>query len=172
LEGMGDSVDVVPIGAYYGKGKRTGNYGAYLAAVYNEEDDEYQSVCKIGTGFSDEMLKSLPEGLADAVVENKPSNVVTADVPGIRPDVWFEPSQVWEIKAADLSTSSTHKGALGRTGGGPDRGIGLRFPRFERLRPDKKITQATSSQQILEMYMNQDTVKGQAGNDDYDDDEL
>ena len=87
--------------------------------------------------------------------------------------------QVWEVKAADLSTSSTHKGALGRTGGGADRGIGLRFPRFERLRPDKKVTQATSSQQILDMYLNQDSVKGQsttgggAGSNEWDDyDEL
>jgi len=61
------------------------------------------------------------------------------------------------VKAADLSKSSTHKGALGKTGDS-GRGIGLRFPRFERMRPDKKPEHATSSDQILEMYYAQDSI--------------
>ncbi|GMI19873.1 hypothetical protein TrRE_jg9856 [Triparma retinervis] len=169
LEGMGDSVDLVPLGAYFGKGKRTGFYGAYLLGCYNEESDEFQSVCKCGTGFSDEALQSLMKGLEDAVSESKPKGYVVSDT--LEPDVWFSPSQVWEVKAADLSLSSTHKGALGKAGN-PERGIGLRFPRFERLRPDKKCEQATNAEQILDMYYNQDSVKGQGGDDGDDDDDL
>jgi DNA ligase-1 len=72
-------------------------------------------------------------------------------------DVWFDAVQVWEVKAADLSKSSTHKGALGKTGES-GRGIGLRFPRFERVRNDKKPEEATTSDQILEMYYAQDSI--------------
>ncbi|GMH47838.1 hypothetical protein TrVE_jg8962 [Triparma verrucosa] len=167
LEGMGDSVDLVPLGAYFGQGKRTGTYGAYLLGCYDTESEELQSVCKCGTGFSDENLKLLMEGLEDAIEETKPKGYVVAST--LEPDVWFKPCQVWEVKAADLSTSSTHKGALGKVAEG--RGIGLRFPRFERLRPDKKVEQATSSEQILDMYYNQDSVKDFIQNEGGDDDD-
>lgn len=164
---MGDSVDLVPLGAYFGQGKRTGTYGAYLLGCYDTESEELQSVCKCGTGFSDENLQSLMEGLEDAIEETKPKGYVVAST--LEPDVWFKPSQVWEVKAADLSTSSTHKGALDKVAEG--RGIGLRFPRFERLRPDKKVEQATSSEQILDMYYNQDSVKDFIQNEGGDEDD-
>jgi len=168
LEGLGDSLDLVPLGAYYGRGKRTGVYGAYLLACYDPDSEEYQSVCKIGTGFSDDMLKTLTESFKDVLSEKKtkPKGYVSSDM--LDCDVWFsEPNQVWEVKAADLSKSSTHKGALGRLGEA-GRGIGLRFPRFERIRDDKKPHQATASDQILEMYYQQDSVVDNTGNDEED----
>ena len=155
LEGLGDSVDLVPIGAFHGRGKRTGVYGAYLLAVYDPETEEFQSVCKIGTGFSDEDLKTLSKGLNNHIIEEKSSQYNVSDT--LVCDVWFDSVQVWEVKAADLSKSSTHKGAVGKTGEA-GRGIGLRFPRFERVRPDKKCEQATTSEQILDMYYAQDSV--------------
>jgi DNA ligase 1 len=166
LEGLGDSFDLVPIGAYYGRGKRTGVYGAYLLACYDEDSEEYQSVCKIGTGFSDEDLQSLSASLNQhKLVGGKASNYVVTDA--LKCDVWFDAVQVWEVKAADLSKSSAHRGAFGKLEEG--RGIGLRFPRFERIRQDKTPEQATNSDQILDLYYNQDTVKGQANNDSDDD---
>jgi len=69
LQGMTDSCDLVPIGAYFGKGKRTGVYGAFLLACYNEQDEEYQSICKIGTGFSDTALHELADSLNPRRIE-------------------------------------------------------------------------------------------------------
>ncbi len=166
LEGMGDSVDLVPIGAYHGRGKRTGVFGAYLLACYDVDTEEYQSVCKIGTGFSDEDLKSLSQGLLGKTIKEKSTQYNVS--PSLECDVWFDACQVWEVKAADLSKSSTHKGAIDKTGES-GRGIGLRFPRFERLRDDKRPDQATTSDQILDMYYAQDSiVDGANGNADDD----
>jgi DNA ligase-1 len=167
LDGLGDSFDLVPLGGYYGRGKRTGTFGAYLLACYDPETEEFQSVCKIGTGFSDEDLKNLSESFKEHSIEQKAPNYKLSD--SLACDVWFDAVQVWEVKAADLSKSSTHKGAIGRTGEA-GRGIGLRFPRFERVREDKKPELATSSEQILEMYYNQDSVVNE-GRDAMDDDE-
>lgn len=167
LEGLGDSVDLVPLGAYDGRGKRTGYYGAYLLACFDLDTEEFQSVCKIGTGFSDEDLKSLHESFQEHIIPKKHAQLNSSDT--LDCDVWFNPVQVWEVKAADLSKSSTHKGAIGKLGEA-GRGVGLRFPRFERRRPDKKPDQATSSEQILEMYYNQDSVINE-GRDENDDDD-
>eukprot|EP00814_Leptocylindrus_danicus_P006390 CAMPEP_0116016860 /NCGR_PEP_ID=MMETSP0321-20121206/7720_1 /TAXON_ID=163516 /ORGANISM="Leptocylindrus danicus var. danicus, Strain B650" /LENGTH=883 /DNA_ID=CAMNT_0003486975 /DNA_START=75 /DNA_END=2726 /DNA_ORIENTATION=- len=167
LEGLGDSVDLVPLGAYFGKGKRTGVYGAYLLACYNVDTEDYESVCKIGTGFSDEDLKTLAASLNKHKIDNKSSQYIVSDQ--LECDVWFDAVQVWEVKAADLSKSSAHKGAIDQTGEA-GRGIGLRFPRFERVRDDKKVEEATSSEQILEMYYAQDSVNGFNGGYNNNDD--
>lgn len=175
LDGLGDSIDLVPVGAYYGRGKRTGVYGAYLLACYDPDTEEYQSVCKIGTGFSDEDLQTLSEHLNKYKIPNKTNQYNIADQ--LDCDVWFDTVQVWEIKAADLSKSSLHRGAINKTGEN-GRGIGLRFPRFERIRNDKKPDEATTSDQILEMYYEQDNIlesnpnnnDNNDGDDDNDDD--
>ncbi|CAM9507581.1 unnamed protein product, partial [Sphacelaria rigidula] len=139
--GVGDSLDLVPIAAYLGKGKRTGKYGAYLLACYDQELDQYQSVCKIGTGFKDEELLKFWTELKEHTVETRPNYYNVAD--SLAPDVWLQPKKVWEVKCADLSKSPVHRAAIGKDG----RGISIRFPRLLRERDDKDPEQATSSDQ-------------------------
>jgi DNA ligase 1 len=165
LDGLSDSFDLVVIGAWRGKGKRTGVYGAYLLACYDPDNDEYQSVCKVGTGFSEEMLAQLTAAFDEkgCAVADKPSNVMAGE--SLDPDSWFAPeeSEVWEVMAADLSVSPVHMGAVGKAD--KSKGIALRFPRFLRRRaPDDKGPEAaTTSTQIYEMYRNQATVNNQGG---------
>ncbi|XP_052755638.1 DNA ligase 1 [Galleria mellonella] len=158
LEGCGDSLDVVVIGGYHGKGKRAGVFGGFLLACYDPDTEEYQSLCKIGTGFSDDDLHKLSTALKEHVID-APRNYYRFDA-AHRPDVWLAAACVWEVRCADLSLSPAHRAARGRLH--PDKGLSLRFPRFIRERDDKTPEQATSAQQIVEMYLSQDQVKNQA----------
>jgi len=168
LQGMTDSCDLVPIGAYHGKGKRTGVFGAYLLACYNEEEEEYQSVCKIGTGFSDAALAELTDALRPKMIDAPPKYYRTPDwADNSMPDVWFEPAQVWEVLAADLSISPVHQAAVGLVDAA--KGIALRFPRFLRVRDDKGPEDATNATQIAQMYNDQACTKGAAELEDEDD---
>lgn len=49
-----------------------GKYGAYLLACYDPDREEYQSVCKIGTGFTDEVLLSFWTELKEYTMDKRP----------------------------------------------------------------------------------------------------
>jgi DNA ligase-1 len=113
LAGVGDSLDLVVVGGYYGKGKRTNVYGAFLLACYDVDSEEYQTICKIGTGFSEEALASHYAALQPLETEKARGDV---KVGGAKPDVWFEPKVVWEVLTADLSLSPVYTAAQGLVG--------------------------------------------------------
>ena len=151
VEGIGDSVDLVPIGGYRGKGKRSGVYGAFLLAVFDQSNGEFQSVCKIGTGFSDEDLQQHWAFYKDHIIAHKRMDYDVHE--SLIPDDWFDAVQVWEVAAADLSISPIHSACC--TAREDGKGIGLRFPRFLRIRDDKNAEDATSAEQIMQMYEDQ-----------------
>ncbi|XP_052388293.1 DNA ligase 1 [Carassius gibelio] len=165
LEGVGDTVDLCVIGAYLGKGKRAGNYGGFLLACYDEENEEFQSVCKIGTGFKDEDLEQHYNFLKEHILL-KPRPYYRVDQ-SAEPDVWLEAVQVWEVKCADLSLSPVYKAAMGLVD--PEKGISLRFPRYLRIRDDKKPEDATTGSQIADLYKKQQQIQNQGEKQDLED---
>ncbi|GAM83588.1 hypothetical protein ANO11243_015760 [Dothideomycetidae sp. 11243] len=170
LSGAGDSLDLVVLGAYYGKGKRTSWFGAFLLACYNPETQRYETVCNIGTGFSEEMLSHLHETLSPIIIERPKPFYSHSQGNKDQPDVWFEPQFVWEVKTADLTLSPRYRAAAEQVSdpSGQGRGVSLRFPRFIREREDKKPDDATTAKQVGTMYREQQVVSGQkkAGVDD------
>ena len=147
---MTDTVDLVVVGAFHGRGKRAGTYGALLLAAYNKETDTFETVTKLGTGFTDEDLKKLPELLRTHEVPRKHSRVQST----LEADVWFEPKVVLEVLGAEITLSPIHVCALDSIRKGS--GLAIRFPRFTgNYRTDKAAEDATTTAEVVEMYHNQ-----------------
>ncbi len=147
---MTDTVDLVVVGAFHGRGKRAGTYGALLLAAYNRETDTFETVTKLGTGFTDDDLKKLPKVLRTHVVPHKSSRVQST----LTADVWFEPEVVLEVLGAEITLSPIHVCALDSIRKGS--GLAIRFPRFTgKYRTDKTAEDATTSTEVVEMYREQ-----------------
>jgi len=147
---MTDTVDLVVVGAFHGRGKRAGTYGALLLAAYNSESDTFETVTKCGTGFTDQDLAKLPETMHKHVTEHGHPRVNST----IEADVWFEPKIVIEILGAEITLSPIHVCAMDKIRKGS--GLAIRFPRFTgNYRLDKAAEDATTSDEIVEMYRNQ-----------------
>ena len=148
--GLSDSIDGVVVGAFQGRGRRAGHYGAFLLAVYDRGHDRFESFCKVGTGFDDAALEAMPRRLAKFETHERPSSVET----GLTPDRWMRPGLVLEVRGAELTLSPIHRAALGAVR--PSAGLALRFPRFTgRVRDDKDPTEATTATELLKMYRSQ-----------------
>ncbi|MHA1147354.1 MAG: ATP-dependent DNA ligase [Promethearchaeota archaeon] len=143
LEGgkLMDSIDVVIIGANYGKGRRTGVYGTYIVAVYDPELDKYIAFTRVATGLTDEILESLTRELKHYKLEKQDPRIVCED----EPDVWFKPEMVIEIIGDEITISDKFSTL----------GYSMRFPVFERFRVEKSPKDITTVTEIKNLYQNQ-----------------
>ena len=134
---LSDTFDLVVVGAFFGRGRRSGTYGALLCAVYDDKNDEFLTFCKLGTGMNDEMLAELPTKLEKHKISKKAARLRVEKL--MEPDVWFEPAIVVEVSGAEITKSPSHTA-----------GVALRFPRFLRYR-EKKAEQATTVKEVKGM---------------------
>lgn len=147
---MTDTVDLVVVGAFHGRGKRAGAYGALLLAAYNSQNDTFETVTKCGTGFTDEDLAKLPKMMQKYIINHKSPRVNST----LEADVWFEPVTVIEILGAEITLSPIHTCAMNAIRKGS--GLAIRFPRFTgNYRLDKSAEDATATEEIVEMYRKQ-----------------
>jgi len=145
---LSDTVDLVVIGAFAGRGRRAGVYGAVLLAAYDADADMFRAVTKCGAGFSDADLASLPARLAPLQSPHQPARVDARQ----EPDVWFEPGLVLEILSAELTLSPNYPAAWGQIK--EDAGLAMRFPRFTgRWRDDKAPEDATTTRELVELFL-------------------
>ena len=141
VKGLRDTFDLIVVGAYPGRGRRAGTYGALLCAAYNDTSDRFETFCKLGSGFSDKDLEALPRRLKKYAVLHKPARLEVTKF--MTPDVWFTPAIVVEVTGAEITQSPNH--TAGREQG---QGLALRFPRFLRYRPEKAPEQATTVKEV------------------------
>ncbi|RLG56058.1 MAG: ATP-dependent DNA ligase [Thermoproteota archaeon] len=147
---MVEPVDLVIVGAFMGRGKRAGTYGALLLAAYDSEKDQFVTVAKCGTGFTDEELFSLPKVLEPYKRDSKHPRVYSK----LEADVWFTPAKVIEVIGDEITLSPVHTCGLDVVRRGA--GLAIRFPRFTgRWREDKGPEDATTVKEIVEMYRSQ-----------------
>jgi len=147
---MQDTVDLVVVGAFAGRGRRGGTYGALLLAAYDEKDDVFRTACKCGSGFKDEDLAKLPEMLERYKIDHRHPRVDSKIVA----DTWFVPGLVLEVIGAEITLSPIH--TCGMNSIRPGAGLAIRFPRFTgKYRSEKAPEDATTTKEIVEMYRNQ-----------------
>ncbi len=142
-----DTIDLVIVGAYHGRGRRAGAYGAYLLAAHEQKTDSFPTITKIGTGFSDEDLETFPKILKPYESTVKPPNVESL----LTPDVWYRPRVVIETIASEITLSPIHPAGMDSIRKGS--GLALRFPKFTgKVRDEKGPEDATTVKEIVEMY--------------------
>ena len=136
-----DTVDVVLVGAFFGRGRRSGVWGTYIGAVYDEETDEFKAFTRIASGWTDEVVESLMNEMEQYRMNTKPNNVICED----KPDVWFQPKIVIEIIGDEITRSEKFVSL----------GYSMRFPVFQRIRRDKSPKDITTVAEIKTLYKTQ-----------------
>jgi len=143
LEGgkLKDSIDVVLVGAFYGRGRRKGVYGTYIGAVYDPINDVFEAFTRIASGWTDEIMDTLKEDVKKYELERKFKNVICED----KPDKWLMPEVVIEIIGDEITISDKFSSL----------GYSLRFPVFQRFRPEKGPRDITTVEEIKQLYETQ-----------------
>jgi DNA ligase 1 len=148
-----DTLDLIPIAAWHGNGRKAKWWSPILLAVRNPETGVLEAVTKCMSGFTDKFYQSNKDKYSqdsENVIGSKPSYV---DYNVGEPDVWFEPQEVWEMAFADITLSPTYTAAIGLVS--EERGLSLRFPRFLRVREDKSIDEASTSDYLATLWRKQ-----------------
>jgi len=135
-----DTTDCVILGYYHGKGARSKfGLGGFLAGIYDDKTHSYKTICKVGTGLTDEQWKYLKREADKIKIDRPPSNVKVDK--NLSPNVWVKPKIVVELGADEITKSPNHTA-----------GLALRFPRLIKFRDDKGPTDTTSLTEIKDIY--------------------
>ena len=147
-----DTLDLIPIAAWHGQGRKAKWWSPILLAVRNPETGSLEAVTKCISGFTDKFYTANKEKYAVGG-ENVIPRPVYVEYAG-SPDVWFEPQEVWEIMFADITMSPTYTAAIGLVS--EERGLSLRFPRFLKVREDKGIEEASTAEFLAGLWRKQE----------------
>jgi DNA ligase-1 len=122
-----ETLDVVIVGGIWGSGRRRGMLSSLIISVLDK--DEFKTVGKVGTGFSEEMLRDLTSRLEPLIIASRGRNVE------------IEPKVVLEVDFQGIQKTPRYSS-----------GYALRIPRFKRERVDKGIREADSLERLIRLY--------------------
>ncbi|KAL9130909.1 MAG: hypothetical protein Q9217_001012 [Psora testacea] len=154
-----DTIDLIPIAAWHGQGRKAKWWSPILLAVRNPATGSLEAVTKCISGFTDKFYKENKERYNEDTGENLIRRPSYVEYQG-HPDVWFEPQEVWEMAFADITKSPTYLAAIGLVD--EDRGLSMRFPRFLKVREDKSVDEASTADSLAELWWKQE-AKGGSG---------
>lgn len=154
-----DTIDLIPIAAWHGQGRKAKWWSPILLAVRNPETGSLEAVTKCISGFTDKFYQANKEKYAEGSdkIIARPSYV---EYHG-HPDVWFEPQEVWEMAFADITKSPTYLAAIGLID--ESRGLSMRFPRFLKVRDDKGIDEASTADFLASLWRKQEARAQSSG---------
>ena len=152
-----DTIDLIPIAAWHGSGRKAKWWSPILLAVRNPTTGSLEAVTKCISGFTDKFYKENKERYNEETGQNLIGRPGYVEYVG-RPDVWFEPHEVWEMAFADITKSPTYLAALGLVD--EDRGLSMRFPRFLKVRDDKGVEEASTAEFLAELWFKQEARGG------------
>ena len=148
LDGMLDTVDLIVLGGWYGKGSNGGLVTTFLMGVFDPASQTFKTCTKVGNGFTDGQLAELQTSLVGALMAPISG---AADIPS-----WLDvdstripeflikdphTAPIWEIFGSEFSDSPRHTANQ----------ISIRFPRVLRVRPDKDVASSTSLSDLVRM---------------------
>ncbi|KAG8886331.1 hypothetical protein FRB97_004866 [Tulasnella sp. 331] len=160
VKGLGDSFDLVPVGAWHGNGRKARWWSPVLLAIWDSQKDLLVAVCKCMSGFTDAFYQSMATRYKEGseLCARQPFKNIPVEYGDLVPSVYFNPTEVWELQGADITISPRSLAALGHIS--DQRGLSIRFPRFIRIREDKKIEDATGPEVLADMYKKQESRDG------------
>jgi DNA ligase-1 len=142
-----ETLDLAVVGAHYGRGKRAGFFGSYILAARDEESERFKTVTRCGSGFTDGDLKDLTKMFKKIQIKKPYEDV---DIK-IECDVYFEPKIVFEVAYEEIQVSPEERHTSS---------MGLRFPRYKRIREDRRPEEITTVGEIEELFEIQERRKG------------
>ncbi|CAF9924669.1 hypothetical protein IMSHALPRED_006255 [Imshaugia aleurites] len=151
-----DTIDLIPIAAWHGSGRKAAWWSPILLAVRDPSTGALAAVTKCISGFTDAFYKANKEHYNETTGDNLISRPPYVDYArgAATPDVWFRPHEVWEVAFADVTRSPTYTAAMGLVD--EERGLSLRFPRFLRVRADKGVEEASTAGFLAELWWKQE----------------
>ncbi|MEM4397032.1 MAG: ATP-dependent DNA ligase, partial [Candidatus Woesearchaeota archaeon] len=132
-----EPLDLVITSAEYGEGKRSGFLSSFYLSCYDSEENTFKEIGKVSTGLKELeqegfSFKELTKILEPFIFEKKGKLVK------IKPEI------VIEVAYEEIQLSQNYNS-----------GYALRFPRFLRLREDKKNFEASDLKQIEFLFKTQ-----------------